>query len=132
KMRWEQLDLDAGTWTLSREDTKVKRLHVVPLSEPAIAILRSLPQPEAGREGLVFSTTGETAISGFSRAKSRLDTLSRVSGWTLHDLRRTAASGMARMGFPPHVLSRVLNHSPEASEGITAIYNRHSFQPEMR
>jgi len=57
---------------------------------------------------------------------------SPLARWTLHDLRRTAASGMARDDIPPHVVSRVLNHSPGKAEGITAVYNRHGYLREKR
>jgi integrase len=135
KMRWESIDLDKRTWTLTAEETKAKRAHVVPLSEPAVEILRAIrPQPPQDRkaEGYVFTSSGARAVSGFSRAKQRLDKLSGVSDWRLHDLRRTAATGMAQLGSPPHVIARVLNHAPDTVEGITATYNRHTYLPEMR
>ena len=55
-----------------------------------------------------------------------------LAPWRLHDLRRTAASNMARLGVPPQVLAAVLNHSPGSVQGITAIYNRHSYEVEKR
>jgi hypothetical protein len=55
-----------------------------------------------------------------------------VPPWRLHDLRRTAASGMARMGIPVHVIEAVLNHRSGAISGVAAIYNRHSYLPEKR
>lgn len=132
RMRWEQLDLEAGTWTLGAEDTKAKREHVVPLSGPACDILRALLPQEGTAAGYVFARGRESAISGFSKAKNRMDKLSGVTEWRLHDLRRTAATGMARLGHSPHIIGRILNHAPEAVEGITAIYNRHTYLPEMR
>ena len=86
-------------------------------------MLGTLPRLHEGE--LAFSTTGLTAPSGWSRAKARLDRLSSVEGWRLHDLRRTAASAMARLGHPPYVVAAVLNHSPGAIQGITVVYNRH-------
>jgi integrase len=62
----------------------------------------------------------------------RLDRLSGVAGWRLHDLRRTTASAMARLGHPPHVVAAILNHSPGSTQGITAIYNRHRYGDEKR
>jgi len=55
-----------------------------------------------------------------------------VAPWCLHDMRRTAASGMARMGTPVHVIEAVLNHRSGAISGVAAIYNRHSYLPEKR
>jgi integrase len=127
-MRWEDIDLEDATWTIPREFTKADRAHSVPLSPPALDIVRGLP--EAGE--FVFTTRGSRPVSGFSKAKARVDALSAVSDWRLHDLRRTAASGMARLNVPPHVLSKVLNHAPDSTQGITAIYNRYGYDAEKR
>jgi integrase len=81
---------------------------------------------------LAFSTNGLTPPSGWSRAKARLNRLSGVTGRRLHDLRRTAASTMARLGHPPHVLAAILNHAPGGMQGITAVYNRHRHDDEKR
>jgi integrase len=89
----------------------------------------------------VFTTTGQTAVSGFSKSKRRFDaamsdarraelgsrTGDVIPGWTLHDLRRTAATGMARMNFPPHVVDKVLNHVSGTIRGVAAIYNRFEY-----
>jgi integrase len=64
--------------------------------------------------------------------KRRLDELSLVTDWRLHDVRRSAASGMAGLGHPPHVVAAVLNHSPGSTQGITAVYNRHRYGEEKR
>jgi hypothetical protein len=95
---------------------------------------------------LVFTTNGKTAVSGFSRAKRRLDDAMQkakraelgtskddvISGWTLHDLRRTAATGMQRLKIPPHVVDRVLNHVSGTIRGVAAIYNRFEYLEERR
>ena len=92
-MRWSEVDIEARTWTLPASRAKNGVEHVVPLSNAAVDILRSLPR--IGRAGFVFTTTGATAISGWSRAKAQMDKASGVTGWTLHDLRRTFATGLA-------------------------------------
>lgn len=127
-MKWEDLDLEGQIWTLPKQETKSDRLHVVPLSPMAAEILRALPHTG----GLVFSTTGRTPISGFSRAKRRLDELAELSGWRLHDLRRTAASGMAEIGIAPHVIEKVLNHASGQISGVAAVYNRHAYNREKK
>jgi integrase len=71
-------------------------------------------------------------LSGFSRAKRQLDTLSGVDGWRLHDLRRCAASGLARLQTPPHVIEAVLNHRSGTISGVAAVYNRYSYLDEKR
>ncbi|WP_271077905.1 tyrosine-type recombinase/integrase [Aurantiacibacter sp. MUD61] len=130
-MRWTDLDLEAGTWTLTADSTKASRAHLVPLSPAVIAIIKA--QPQLG--DYVFTTTGETPISGFAKAKTRLDKYLASRGeelkpWRFHDLRRTAATHMVRLGIAETTVSRVLNH---ALQGVTAqVYALHSYAPEKR
>lgn len=137
-MRWSDVDVDSGTWTLSAKDTKSDRGHLVPLSAPALVILRTVPR--LGE--YVFTTDGETHISGYAKGKARLDAFlaawsdpkhserEGLPGWTLHDLRRTAATHMVRLGVLEEVVGRVLNHAPK---GVTAkVYALHSYAPEKR
>jgi integrase len=132
-MTWAELDLPGKLWTLPRGRVKNDKGHLVPLSPQAIEILETLPHV-AGKENFVFSTTGETSVSGFARAKSRLDKLldPDMPGFTLHDLRRTAASGMARLGFAPQVVEAVLNHKTGTIRGVAAVYNRYDHAAEKR
>jgi hypothetical protein len=90
------------------------------------------PEGLPRRGDLVFSVTGRTPISGFGKAKARLDKASGVSNWRLHDLWRTATTGMARMGFPPHVVDRILNHVSGTIRGVAAVYNRFDYLDERR
>jgi len=131
QMRWSQLDLKSATWTIPEELSKNGREHFLPHSPSAIAILKKLPRLH---DDLVFPARGndETVISGFSRAKARLDKLSGVENWTLHDLRRTAATCLAKLETPPHVIERILNHISGTFAGVAGIYNRHSYLVEMR
>ncbi len=139
-MRWLDIDLASRTWKVPRELTKSDRLNIVPLSATVMEILEALPRFDSQ---WVFTTTQRSQVSGFSKAKSRLDGAmlammrkhaeeAELAPWRLHDLRRTAASNMARLGVPPQVLAAVLNHSPGSVQGITAIYNRHSYEAEKR
>jgi integrase len=136
-MTWSELDLDTKVWTIPRERTKNDMAHEVPLSDPAIEILRSMPKI-SGRARYVFTTTGTTPVGGFSRAKDRLDTAvsamtdraESLARWTFHDLRRTAASGMARLGINLPVIEKVLNHTSGSFAGIVGVYQRHSFADE--
>jgi integrase len=133
QMPWSEVDLERRLWTIPAERTKAERVHDVPLSDLALSIISDLPR--IGVSGLVFpaNRTGSTnAISGFSRMKRRLDQLSGVEGWRLHDLRRSAASRMAQLGHPPHVVGGILNHTPGSTMGISAIYVRHRFTDERR
>jgi integrase len=144
-MTWPEIDLEKRIWTIPRHRAKNDRTHEVQLSDPATAVLKSLPRIDGG-EGLIFTTTVETRVSGFSRAKQRLDAAmlkskredrgarkdEAIPGWTLHDLRRTAATGMARLNFPPHVVEKVLNHASGTIRGVAAVYNRFAYLDERR
>ena len=111
------------------ERTKNGKEHKVPLSNAALAILSEARQL-VGRE-YVFGE-GEGGFSGWSRAKASLDAKAGVSDWTLHDLRRTAATGMAELGVFPHVLEGVLNHISGHKKGVAGIYNRASYETQKR
>lgn len=107
---------------------KTDRPQVVPLSAQALAIIEALPNWNAG-EYLLSTTAGKRPISGFSKAKARIDKLSKVEGWTFHDLRRSTATHMARLGIPQEHIERVLGH---AIEGVAGTYNRYSYLTEKR
>jgi integrase len=107
---------------------KTDRPQVVPLSAPALAIVEGLPKWNSG-EYLLSTAAGGVPVSGFSKAKARIDTLSGIEGWTLHDLRRSAATHMARLGIAPKHVEMVLGH---ATEGVAGIYNRYEYLAEKR
>jgi integrase len=118
------MDFKTRTWILPSERTKNGKPHIVHLSEPAIAVLK-----EMKKEGeYVFSTSGKIRFQAFSTAKRELDEASGVTGWPLHDLRRTCVSGMARLGIPPHVADKILNHQAGTISGVAAVYQRHDFK----
>jgi hypothetical protein len=125
-------------------------------------VARSLPHV-INDEGLIFTTTGERRVSGFSQAKRRLQQSMirarrrslhlpetdadyckavgipanrplpvEIPDWRLHDLRRTATTGMARLNFPPHVVDKVLNHLSGTIHGVAAVYNRFEYLEERR
>jgi integrase len=130
-MRWSDLDLDTGRWTMKAGDTKSDRAHMVPLSGPVVELLKPLPQ----LGDYVLSTDGETHIKGYAKAKARLDAFIAAKGgemapWTFHDLRRTVATHLVRLGVPMEIVARVLNH---AKAGVTAkVYALHEYEPEKR
>jgi integrase len=134
-MRWSELDLAAKIWTLPRERAKNDTEHAIPLSEQALAVIEGLPSE---RRGLIFTVTGETHVSGFSRPKRQLDALiekglgAPLPHWVFHDIRRSVASGLARLGQPVHVTEAVLNHRSGTNKGIARIYNRYDYASEKR
>jgi integrase len=127
-LQWEELDLARRVWTLPKSRTKNAKAHVVHLSEQSMAVLTRADQPGA----YVFSLLGTKPFQEFSRAKRRLDQLSGVTGWRLHDLRRTCVSGMAGLGIAPHVADKILNHQAGTISGVAAVYQRHEFLSERR
>lgn len=131
-MRWDELDFDARLWTIPGTRTKNHRMHVVPLTDSAIAILEALPR--LVQSEFVFPARGYTdrPYSGYSKGKRELDALADLHGWTLHDLRRTAATGMAKAGVAPHVVERILNHVSGTFGGVAGVYNRFQYVDEMR
>ncbi|VTZ52196.1 Integrase [Methylocella tundrae] len=136
EMRWNEIDLDAKTWTLPRARAKNDVEHVVPLSNAALGVLKALPRVSS-KAGYVFTTNGTTPVSGFARAKLRLDqelarTMPGMPAWVIHDLRRTFASGAARLGINLPVIEKVLNHVSGSFRGIVGVYQRHSFADEKR
>ena len=136
-MTWGEFDFEKRVWTLPRERSKNDKAHDLALSALVLEIIAELPYLS---DTLVFSTNGRNPVSGFSRAKSRLDAfmdgLRREEGgnaiepWILHDLRRTAATGMAGLGVAPHVVDKILNHTSGTIRGVAAIYNRHEYLAE--
>ena len=141
RLRWNELDLDKSTWTIPRERAKSDRAHIVHLSGPAIEIIKALPHTG----DLVFSGTGATAVSGYSQAKTRIDNLmtaqlreesgdpeAEIVPWILHDLRRTATTGMAGLTIAPHVVDKILNHTGGVIRSVAAIYNRFAYLDERK
>jgi integrase len=126
QLTWDEINLASRTWTLPASRTKNGKPHIVYLSNEAIAVL----MPKKGK--FVFSLTGTKPFQSFSAAKRELDKLSQVTGWRLHDLRRTCVSGMARLGVAPHVADKVLNHQTGTISGVAAVYQRHEFLVERK
>jgi integrase len=129
RLTWEELDIERRIWTIAQSRTKNAKAHVVHLSGQSLAVLKRADQQ---KRPLVFSLLGTKPFQEFSRAKSLLDQISGVSGWRLHDLRRTCVSGMARLGIAPHVADKILNHQAGTISGVGAVYQRHDFLAERR
>ncbi len=134
-MRWGDVDLEAKLWTLPRELTKSDRAHEVPLSDLAVEIVEGVKRLDWS--GYVFASRladrdNDRPVSGFTKPKTRTDKLveEAVDDWRLHDLRRTAATNMARLGIGVGIIGRVLNYA--SGRGVTGIYDRHSYLPEKR
>jgi integrase len=122
------INLDEKTITLPQEIVKNRREHTFPVSSSLLSLL-TLPSTA----GLLFPARGhaDRPFNGWSKAKEELDEESGVSEWTLHDIRRTVATNLAALGVALPVIERLLNHVSGSFGGIVAVYQRHSFMPEM-
>ena len=130
-LRWSEIDMAAKTITLPGERTKNGRGHTIPLSKDALAILAAIPRRD-GRDLLFGDAAG--GFRGWGKAKDYLDDQlgKTVQPWTIHDLRRTAATRMADSGVQPHIIEAVLNHVGGHKGGVAGIYNRSTYEPEKR
>ena len=128
-LRWSEIDFKAGTISLDGARAENGRAHLIPLSDAALAILKSITQVD-DRE-FVFGR-GRGGYSGWSKGKDALDAACGVKDWTLHDLRRTAATRMAESKVLPHVIEAVLNHVSGHKSGVAGIYNRSTYETEKR
>jgi integrase len=144
----EELDLPGALWTIKAERSKNGMADLTQLAPQVVTILASLPKFE--KCPYMLTNDGKRPIGGWSQLKADLDTailerrkaVAKAAGidpekvepmkpWTLHDLRRTAATGMAALGIMPNVIDRVLHHSRKR-RGIIAVYDRHEYAAERR
>lgn len=124
---WSEIDREARLIRVPPERTKNGREHVVPLSEPAVAILDGIPQRK-GRD-LVFGS-GKGGYSGWSKSKIEFDKAVKLkTPWTLHDLRRAGRTGLGILGVAPHVAEAILNHLPPR---LVRTYDTHDYFEEKR
>jgi hypothetical protein len=122
-----ELSGDFSTWTVPASRAKNGTTHIVPLSAPAQDLLRNVPRfGELAFPGL------RGPFNGWSKAKAALDAKSGVTNWRLHDLRRTAATGLQRLGVRLEVTEQVLNHVSGSRADIVGVYQRHDFASEKR
>jgi integrase len=151
RMAWSEIDWKQKTWSLSRARTKADRAHDVPLSDLAMSIIKECPKVgdyifTTGRTGPVRNGAAKAQpISGWGKPKARLDEAiasilakaaegqgddpPQIVEWHLHDLRRTCATYLAKLGTDRIVISKILNH---AEGGVTGIYERHRYDAEKR
>ncbi|WP_422057979.1 tyrosine-type recombinase/integrase [Sphingomonas sp.] len=163
EMPWAELTEMQAMWRLEGERVKNENDHLVPLNALALEVLADMaagPVPVEGgakawpRKGLLFTTTGETPISGFSKVKAKLDRemlpilqkladkradalgeareLVFLPPWRFHDIRRTGTTQMQALGVPIEVTEKVINHTSGETAGIRGVYNLHAYTDEKR
>ena len=141
-MDYAELDMASALWTIPAARSKNGLMHLVPLNSLALTELQALGANKHKR-GLIFTTTGTTPISGISKMKSRLDgAMAEIledvdpgnprTAYRLHDIRRTVATGLQRLGVRFEVTEAVLNHVSGAKSGIAGVYQRHNWADEKR
>lgn len=140
-MKRSELDFERSEWTIPAERTKNGKDHIVHLSPQAIEVIQAVPVVRIGNRpsDYVFTTTGDQPISGYSRAKERLDTNMASAGfegssWRIHDLRRTGRSNLAKIRVPKEVAEKILNHLEGANSDtdLEGVYNRYEYFEERR
>ena len=126
-LRWSEVDYREKLISLPGERTKNGRPHDIAMAATVRMLLGS--RNKDGERDLIFGR-GEGAFSGWSKAKAALDERAQLKHWTIHDLRRSVATGMADIGIQPHVIEAVLNHVSGHKGGIAGIYNRAQYASE--
>ena len=135
-LRAEMIDRTTQTITLPATMVKNKREHSFPYGDMAAALIDTLPQKGPlflGRQPANGHAPMEASVfNGFSNGMTAFRARCGIAHWTLHDLRRTLATGMARLAVPPHCIEALLNHVVGSLSTVAHIYNRHSYLPEAR
>lgn len=142
-------EITGQLWTLPKERVKNFREHQLPLAPAVMTLLKTVPVIGSGE--YVFTLTGNSPTAGLGGCRDQLDAeililqkeealqrgddpdqVQPLPHWTLHDLRRTGASGMARLGIALPTIEKVLNHTSGSFGGIVSVYQRHTYADEMR
>lgn len=139
-------EIRGAVWHLPAERTKNARAHNVPLTDTVRDVLDAVERvaDDKGVVRYIFTTTATTPVSGFFKARATLaEAMEKIAAkergepveiprWTFHDLRRTAATGMARLGIAVRVTEAVLNHVSGTGGGIVGVYQLHDYAEEKR
>jgi len=128
KLTWDRLDLNEATLELKTGNTKNAKPVTVPLPPVVLNLFQSI-KPDGP---YVFTSTGRTPVSGFSKAEKRLKEMTGISDFRVHDFRRTVASTLARLKVAPHVIESCLNHVSGQVSGVAAVYNRYQYFEERK
>jgi integrase len=125
QLKWSEINGDVIELQGAR--TKNGEPHSIPLSAPARGILETVPRIAGD---FVFTVSGKAAIGGWGRAKADLDEIVQIPEWRTHDLRRTVATGLQKIGTPLQVTEAILGHTAGSRAGVVGIYQRHDYASE--
>ncbi|MGB6445029.1 MAG: site-specific integrase [Xanthobacteraceae bacterium] len=128
QLKWHEIDEETQTWCIPAVRSKNGKAHIVHLSEPALVVIEGRPR----NSEFISATSMGKHFQAFAKGKRKLDDLCDINGWRLQDLRRIVVSGMARLGVPPHVADKILNHLSGTISGVAAVYQRHEFLAERK
>jgi len=128
---WNEVSIADGTLDLPARRTKNGRPHQIHLADQALKIFQNLPRTDG--QNLLFTTNGQTPVSGFSKLKKRLDGISGVTNWRFHDLRRSFAThSTEKVGISPVIIDKILNHVTGQVRGVAAAYQRAEYLKERQ
>ena len=127
-MAWDEVDDKRRIWHIPSQRSKNAKAHLVHISNPVWHLIKRRQR----HSRFVFATGRGKNFQSFKLAKAELDRRSGVTDWRLHDLRRTVVTGMARLGVPPHVADKILNHQSGTISGVAAVYQKHEFLTERK
>lgn len=136
KIEWGNVNQICQEWIQPADKTKNGKEHRVFLTDACIQTISNVPK----MGDYIFSSTGKKTFDNFSRDKNKIDKIINkqrelkgvdpIQPWTIHDIRRSVASGMAKQGIAPHVIEKILNHSSGTISGVAKIYNRYEYKDE--
>jgi integrase len=127
-LQWSEIDFARKLIVLAPDRTKNGRQHEIPLSRQALPVVERQPR----RNSSPFLFSDKRGFNDWDGGKQQLDKRVGIAPWTLHDLRRTCATGMAELGVQPHIIEAVLNHVSGHKAGVAGIYNRARYEADMR
>jgi integrase len=129
-LRWSEIDMHTGQINLPGDRTKNGHPHFIPMSEPVRDIIAAQPRL---REQLFGRGDSAEGFAGWSAATAALRAaLPGMPGWSLHDLRRTMATGMGELGVQPHIIEAAINHQSGHKAGVAGTYNRANYHAERK
>jgi integrase len=127
--RMDRGEITGDEWLIPSDRVKNKRDFLVPLTSAALTILGKVPVIGDGKSGPIFTLNGKRPLGAFAKPKDALDKVCGFTGWTIHDLRRTARTLMSRAGVAADIAERALGHT---ITGVRGVYDRHEFAAEKR